>query len=96
MSKRINIVLPEATVKTLDRLAGPGQRSRLINQAVEHFVATRSTEALRAQMEATAVRDRDLDRQVAAEWFDVDQETWQQLEKPAKRTRAAAKSTLRR
>jgi metal-responsive CopG/Arc/MetJ family transcriptional regulator len=42
MSKRINIVLPEATVRTIDRMVKPGQRSRFVDQAVKHFVANRS------------------------------------------------------
>jgi CopG family transcriptional regulator / antitoxin EndoAI len=100
MSKRINIVLPETTIQTIDRMVKPGQRSRFINQAVEHFVANRSTEALRAQLERAAVRDQDLDREVAADWFAVDQESWQRLntaeqqQKPA--IRDGEKSTSRR
>ena len=74
MSKRIHIVLPEATVQTIDRMARPGQRSRFINTAVQHYVANRSVEAPRAQLERAAVRD--LDREVAQDWFAVDHETW--------------------
>src|ERR1700704_5704317 len=100
MSKRLNIVLPEATVQTIDRLAKPGQRSRFINQAVVHFVANRSVEALRAQLERAAVRDQDLDREVAADWFAVDREKCQQLDEPKQQrkpaTRGAEKSTSRR
>src|SRR3984893_18112102 len=80
MSKRINIVLPEATVQTIDRMAKPGQRSRFINTAVQHYVANRSVEALRAQLERAVARDRDLDREVAADWFAVDHETWKKLD----------------
>ena len=99
MSKRINIVLPETTIQTIDRMAKPGQRSRFIDQAVQHFVATRSTEALRAQLERTAVRDRDLDLEIAAAWFAVDHETCQQLDEPKRRkpaARGAERSTSRR
>src|SRR5713226_1649333 len=98
MSKRINIVLPETTIQTIDRMTKPGQRSRFINQAVQHFVANRSTEALRAQLERAAVRDQDLDREVAADWFAVDQQTWQQLDesKLKRATRGEAKSSSRR
>jgi hypothetical protein len=35
---------------------------------------------LREQLERAAVRDRDLDRQVAEDWLAVDRETWEQLE----------------
>ena len=100
MSKRINIVLPEATVQTIDRMARPGQRSRFINTAVQHYVANRSVEALRAQLERATVRDRDLDREVAADWFAVDQELWQRTDEPKPlrkpSTRGVAKSTSRR
>jgi CopG family transcriptional regulator / antitoxin EndoAI len=101
MSKRINIVLPETTVQTIDRMVKPGQRSRFINQAVQHFVAHRSTEALRRQLEQTAIRDRDIDREIANDWFAVDQQAWQQLEKLVKddkkqATRSEGKSTSRR
>ena len=100
MSRRVNIVLPETTLQTIARLAGPGQRSRFINQAVEHFVAWRSSEALRSRLELAAVRDRDLDREVSAEWLDADQQAWRQLDgteagsTPA--TQGAGKSTSRR
>jgi len=101
MSKRINIVLPESTVQTIDRMAKPGQRSRFIDTAVQHYVANRSVEAIRTQLERAAVRDRDLDREVAADWFAVDHETWKKLDeqptaqkKPA--TRGGVKSTSRR
>jgi len=91
MSKRLNIVLPEATVQTIDRMARPGQRSRFIDQAVQHFVAHRSSEALRAQLERAAVRDQDLDREVASDWLAVDRELWQRLDK-AEQPRAGIRS----
>ena len=100
MSKRINIVLPEITIETIDRMARPGQRSRFINQAVQHYVANRSIEALRKQLERATVRDRGLDREIAAHWFAVDHETWQKLEEPNQDRRPigrdAGKSTSRR
>src|SRR5881392_4255745 len=98
MSKRINIVLPTATIQTIDRLAKPGMRSKFIKTAVDHYVANRSTEALRAQLERAAVRDQDLDREVAADWFAVDQEAWLRLGTPkqAKSAPSVAKSTSRR
>jgi|SRR5208283_4346557 len=91
--KRINIVLPEATIRTIDRMAVPGERSRFIDQAVRHYVANQSAEALRAQLERAAVRDRDLDREIAADWFAVDRETWQQLDRRRPATRGAERST---
>ena len=96
MNKRINIVLPESTIKTLDRMAIAGQRSRFIDQAVRHFVLHTSTEALRSKLEHAALRDQDLDRDIAADWLAVDQQAWQRNDTPGKKkptTRSAAKST---
>jgi hypothetical protein len=100
MNRRINILLPEATIRTIDSMARPGQRSRFIDTAVRHFVTHNSTEALRSRLEQTALRDRDLDLEIASDWSVVDRETWQQLEtramtQPRAKTepRAGGKST---
>ena len=100
MAIRINVILPDATVHALNRLARPGQRSRFIQRSVEHFIATAGPEALRARLRVAAIRDRDLDHEIARDWFAVDQGQWQQLEHPEKPARARgrkeAKSTSRR
>jgi len=80
MNKRINIVLPEGTLHAIDRMVKPGGRSRFIKQAVEHFGTHQSAQALRTRLEAAAIRDRDLDREVASDWFAVDSEASQQLD----------------
>lgn len=74
MSKKINDVLPGATVQTIDQMARPGERSRFINRAVQHFVAHRSTEALRTRLERAIVRDWDVDHEIAADWSALDRE----------------------
>jgi hypothetical protein len=43
---------------------------------------SRNAKALRARLELTAVRDRDLDRDFTTEWLTVDQEIWLPLEEP--------------
>jgi hypothetical protein len=100
MAKRINVMLPEATIRTLDRLSKPGERSRLIDKAVLHYAATRSAEGLREQLKQAALRDRDLDKETADEWVAVDYESWQQIESEEGRGRgtgrSAAKSTSQR
>jgi CopG family transcriptional regulator / antitoxin EndoAI len=79
MTKRINVVLPEATIKTIDHLARPGQRSSFIDRAVQHYVNTATPDALRERLKRAALRDRDLDLEIASDWFAVDQEQWQGL-----------------
>ena len=100
MNRRINIVLPEVTIRTIDRMAKRGERSRFINHAVQHFVANRSVEALRARLEETTIRDRDLERETAADWSAVDNESWQHLDEymPAgtPNSPSAVKSSSRR
>ena len=71
MAKRINVILQEATVRTIDRLSRPGQRSRFIERAVHHYVATASPEALEERLRQAALRDHDLDREIASDWFAV-------------------------
>ena len=100
MTRRINVVLPEATLQAIDRLARPGQRSRFIEHAVEHYVATASPAALQERLERAAIRDCDIDLEISRDWFAVDQEQWRKLGKRERRHsaggRSAAKSSLRR
>jgi hypothetical protein len=97
MAKRINVLLPEATIRTIDRLSRPGQRSRFIDRAVKYFVTTASPQALQERLKQAAIRDRDLDMEIANDWFAVDREQWQKLEnqedRPARTGRKEAKST---
>ena len=39
MTKRINIVMPIATIKTIDKLVQPGQRSQFIAKAVDYVTS---------------------------------------------------------
>jgi CopG family transcriptional regulator / antitoxin EndoAI len=78
--KRINVILPETTLRNIDRLSRPGQRSRFIERAVEHYIATAGPDALQERLKQAALRDQDLDLEIAGDWFAVDQEQWQNIE----------------
>jgi CopG family transcriptional regulator/antitoxin EndoAI len=98
VSKRLNIMLPDATVKLLDRVAPKGDRSRFISQAVLHYVETRSAAHLRERLKQGALANAKLDLEIAGEWFPAEQEAWQKLtdrERSQKSFPAAAKSTSR-
>ena len=72
MVRRLNISLPERTVELIDRIAGKGQRSALIDRAVLRFVQQESRASIRAQLAAGA-RDRAArDLQLAEEWFPIE------------------------
>lgn len=99
MSKRLNITLPEATVRVLDRVAAKGDRSRFISQAVLHYVHSQSAANLRERLKQGALANAKLDLEIAEEWFPVENEAWQKLdqeEQAQKPGRSAAKSTSRR
>ena len=99
MSKRINVILPDATVAVLDRVASKGNRSRLISQAVLHYVKAQGSENLKERLKQGALANANLNLEIAEEWFPVEQEAWQKLEqeeRATKATRSAGKSTSRR
>ena len=73
MTKRLNITLPERTVALMDRVAGKGQRSRLITQAVHRYVEEESLANLRKQLRAGAQVRAERDLNVAEEWFALDE-----------------------
>jgi len=99
MSKRVNIVLPDATLRVLHRVAGKGDRSRFVSEAVLYFVRTRGAANLRERLKQGALANARLNLEIAEEWFPVEQEAWQRLdreERIAKSSRGAAKSTSQR
>jgi CopG family transcriptional regulator/antitoxin EndoAI len=76
MSKRINIILPDATVKVLDRVAPKGDRSRFISQAVLHYVQAAGKQSLRDQLKAGYRANAEENLKIALEWFPLEEEAW--------------------
>lgn len=84
MTKRINIVLPVETIKVLDRVAPKGNRSRLISDAVIHYVTSKARTNLAERLKQGALANAQRDLAIAQEWFSLDEEAWQP-KKPAAR-----------
>jgi len=82
VSKRINIVLPDSTLRVLDRVAPPGDRSRFISQAVLHYVDSVGKRSLREQLKAGYQANAEESLKVALEWFPLEEEAWK---KPPRR-----------
>jgi len=76
MNKRINVVLPVETLKVLDRVAPRGNRSRLISEAVLHYVESRAKSNLADRLKAGALANAKRDLEIAQEWFSLDEEAW--------------------
>ena len=61
--ERINITLPEETIRLLDRAVPNGSRSRFIDKTIRHLIRTESNKQLKGRIkkEAIARAGRDLD-----------------------------------
>ena len=67
MHRRLNITLPEDTVRLLDRTVTAGSRSRFIDQAIKHYVQTQSKQRLRTLLKEGAIARAERDLAVAEE-----------------------------
>jgi len=76
MQRRINISLPEETVRLMDRVSSRGDRSRLINEAVRRYVASRRRANLKKRLKEGALRRRERDLRLSTDWFLLDEEAW--------------------
>jgi CopG family transcriptional regulator / antitoxin EndoAI len=74
--KRINITLPERTIRLLDRIAEKGERSKLIDQAVHFYAERQSRDRLRQLLREGAQRRAQRDLALAEDWFDLEEEAW--------------------
>jgi len=77
MHRRINVTLPEETVKLIDRVSEKGDRSRLIDEAVKHFIKEVGRAHLRKRLKEGALRRAERDLRLAEEWFPLEEEVWQ-------------------
>ena len=76
MHRRINITLPEETVRLIARVAARGDRSRLIAEAVRFYVRETGRAQLRKRLREGALRRAQRDLEFAREWFFTEEEAW--------------------
>jgi CopG family transcriptional regulator/antitoxin EndoAI len=76
MHRRINITLPEETVKLMDRVSRKGDRSRLINEAVRRYIREVGRARLRQQLKVGYLQGGERDRHLVEEWFALDEKAW--------------------
>jgi len=81
MMKRINIVLPQETLRVLNRIAPKGSRSQLIDRAVRHYVKGQSRKSLRERLMEGAIANARRDLELAEEWFPLEEEAWEKFAK---------------
>jgi CopG family transcriptional regulator/antitoxin EndoAI len=78
MHCRINVTLPEETVKLIDRLSEKGDRSRLINEAVKRYIQEMGRANLRKLLKEGPHQRAERDRRLAEEWFLLNEAVWQE------------------
>lgn len=76
--RRINIVLPDQTLRMIDRIAPKGGRSRFIDEAVRSYVDTVGRAKLRGLLAEGGRQRAARDLAIAEEWFSVDEEAWRE------------------
>lgn len=81
MHRRVNVTLPEETIRLIDRSAERGDRSRFIDTAVKYFVRQRGRTQLRRLLEEGAERRAARDLVIAEEWSPVDRDAWRKRRK---------------
>ncbi len=79
--RRINVTLPEETVKLIDRVSEKGDRSRLIDEAVKSFIKEVGRAHLRKRLKEGYLRRTERDRRLAEEWFLLEEEAWHAKER---------------
>ena len=76
MYKRINITLPESTVRLMERVAGKGERRRLVDEALKQYFRGAARKSLKKKIKEGSLRRFERDRAIAEEWFLIDEEVW--------------------
>ena len=74
--RRINITLPEETIRLIDRVAKKGDRSLLISEAVHRYVASVGKTRLRRLLKEGALRHAERDLKLAEDWSCLDGIPW--------------------
>ena len=76
MHKRINITLPEETLRLLDRVSARGDRSGLIDRAIKRYVEEVGKANLRRRLKEGYERRAGRDLETAEAWLSLDEDAW--------------------
>ena len=78
--QRVNITLPSQTLQRIDRVARPGTRSRVIDEAVNFYLKEHGRANLRKLLKEGAIANAEQDRKIATDWFHIEKEVWDKLD----------------
>lgn len=74
--KRVNITLPEETVRLINQVAARGDRSRFLNEAVYFYVKQTGRANLKRLLREGAIHRAERDLTLAQDWFPIEHEAW--------------------
>ena len=69
--QRVNISLPQKTLQRIDRIAKRGNRSRVIDTAVNFYLSQQIREQIEESIKAGAIKHRKRDLRIAEEMLDL-------------------------
>lgn len=73
MYRRLNITLPDKTLKMLDKFVPKGDRSSFIDEAIQHYIAQVQKQRLIEQLKEGAICHTERDLGLADEWFKAEE-----------------------
>lgn len=85
MHRRLNISLPDTTVRLLDRVVPKGDRSKFIDRAARYEIGRTTKAELRRQLKEGALRRAGRDREITAERDQLSAEVWARLDRDEQR-----------
>jgi CopG family transcriptional regulator/antitoxin EndoAI len=77
MYRRINVTLPDETLRLLEQFAPKGDRSSFIDEAIHYFIGQKQKQQLRQLLKEGAVRHAERDRNLCEDWVGLEEEAWQ-------------------
>ena len=72
MHERINVTLPEGTIRLLDHAVPNGSQSRFIDKAIRHLIRTESHKQLKDRIKKEAIARAEQDLDLAEAWFVIE------------------------
>jgi len=78
MHQRVNITLPNETLRLIDRVTRKGDRSRFIDAAVRYYVEAIGKAGLKQRLKEGAVARAKRDLSLAEEYFALEEEGWRE------------------
>jgi CopG family transcriptional regulator / antitoxin EndoAI len=76
MYQKINITLPEKTIKLIDSFLDREDRSQLIDEAINFYVINRQKQELKDRLREGAIHRSDRDLNLVEDWFSLEEEAW--------------------